>query len=644
MWHVETDIFAIIIMSILIAKNRRLKAGRTDQDRLIAIMLWCSLCLTVIDLVSSIVMNGYGNWLVYEISLIIYYATATLLPCLWLLYGYMQIDGGKLKMTPARFLIAILPQLIITAAALSNPLTDAVFFLTKDMQYSRGPAFMVFTMLYIVYYPVVGLLTIFIYRKKIVPKSNIVALTIFFLIIPVSTALQLKFPGTLLICLAFAVIYVIDDLTIETERRNSLYEQLQEQNTQLEQAARAAERASEAKTQFVSRISHDIRTPIGAILNLTDFAREDMNDTEKLENDLDKIGTSGRFLLSLINDVLDISKIDSGKIELKYERYAYSEYVSEIRNILVPMCEEKGLKCELNAGDPVTGAALTDKVRLNQITLNLLSNAVKYTPPGGTVRFTTASSKLSEGRVQLEFCAEDTGIGMSEEFQKIMFDEFAQEENNPLRQSAAAGTGLGLSIVKKLIDLMGGDIEVESELGKGTRITVRIPMETAEKAGGEADERCASEAHEKLTGRILFAEDNEINTEIALRIFETMGLNAEHAVNGTEAVQMFKEAAADYYSAVFMDIQMPVMNGYEATAAIRALAGGADGSLSEEKRKEAGQIPIIAMTADAFTEAMEKARTCGMTDFVTKPLKTEELRSILEKVTAGPGNGCASFL
>jgi len=624
MWHIETDVFAIFIMGILIFKNRWLQAQRSEQDRMISWMLWCSLGLTVIDLVSSIVMNGYGGWLAYQITLTAYYATATMLACLWLLYGYMLIDGGHLRMTPARFVIAVLPQLIMSLVALSNHFTSAVFTLTRDMEYSRGPLFKVFSMLYLIYYPVVGLLTIFIYRRQIQPRSNRIAMTLFFIIIPLATTIQLYAPGTLLISISFAVIFLIDDMTIETERRNRLLARLEEQNRQLEEAVQTAESANAAKGQFLSRISHDIRTPIGAILNLTEFAKEDKHDEQKLDADLDKIATSGRFLLSLINDVLDISKIDSGKIELKPQRYAYTEYLSEIRNMILPMCAERDMACEICSGVPEQVVGMTDKVRLNQITLNLLSNAVKYTPKGGHIRFATSSEEMPTGRIRFTFSVEDDGIGMSEEFQRVMFDEFAREENNPLRMETIAGTGLGLPIVKRLVDLMGGEIEVESALGKGTKVTVHLPMELAPQEDPAAAQAADVAGEKRVRGRILLAEDNEINIEIALRIFEDIGVTVDHAPNGQEEVALFASSAPGYYDAVFTDIQMPVMNGYEAAAAIRAL-----------DREDASQVPIIAMTADAFADAMQRAHDAGMTDFVTKPLNRDELRKILEEILEG---------
>jgi len=395
------------------------------------------------------------------------------------------------------------------------------------------------------------------------------------------------------------------------------YRKEREQMRRLQEALDVAEQASASKSEFVSRISHDIRTPIGAVLNLTEFAKADMDDAERLGEDLDKIATSGRLLLSLINDVLDIAKIDSGKVELRPEPYPFDEYVSEIRNIIEPMCEEKGLACVVEASEAHVGAALVDRVRLNQITLNLLSNAVRYTPEGGTVSFRAWDEQLEEGRILFAMQVEDTGIGMSKDFQQRMFEEFEQEEDNPYRTDVKVGTGLGLPIVKKLLDLMGGHIDVQSELGKGTLIEVRIPLEVAEEAGSAGSED-AGAGDGLVRAHILLAEDNEINTMIAMRIFGELGVTLDHAADGAEAVRMFRESRTGTYDAVFMDIQMPNLNGYEATRAIRALG-----------REDAAGVPIVAMTADAFTDAMRKAEEAGMTGFTTKPLDSVELRRIL---------------
>lgn len=478
-------------------------------------------------------------------------------------------------------------------------------------------------------------------------------------------------------------------LSYRTDITQSVREE-QEANERLRRAVTVAQKANEAKTQFLSRISHDIRTPIGAILNLTDFAKKDMDNKQSLNADLDKIATSGRFLLSLINDVLDISKIDSDKIELNKEAYSFIDYIKEIRNIILPMCTEKNIFYKIITQNDSAEVVMLDKIRVNQITLNLLSNAVKYTPPGGTVTLRVsafarskadasdaianaadamASTGTSENAVgdlvssgtsadaaaneadgssantagssaepaanetdradsisdlaEIEISVTDTGIGMSDSFQSVMFDDFSQEEDNPLRAKEIQGTGLGLAIVKRLVDLMGGTISVRSILGKGSSIKVRWTGKIVHEDKKEEDliQDLESGSQKKVEGTILLAEDNEINAAIACRIFEEIGVSVDLASNGDEEVKKFASSPVGKYIAIFTDIQMPVMDGYEATEKIRSFAA---------TRPDAKTIPIIAMTANAYPEAAVKATNCGMTDFTTKPLDSARLRKILE--------------
>lgn len=412
-------------------------------------------------------------------------------------------------------------------------------------------------------------------------------------------------------------------LLFQTDITQSMEEE-RERSEKLRDAALSAQKANEAKTNFLSRISHDIRTPIGAILNLTDFAMTDLHEPEKLTDDLEKIATSGRFLLSLINDVLDISKIDNNKVTLSLEPYRFSEYISEIRNIIQPMCSEKGLTYQVDVPDEGSLTApviLIDKVRLNQITLNLLSNAVKYTPEGGTVVFRAMQEREENGLVLVIFSVKDNGIGMSEAFQKVMFDEFSQEDANPLRSAGTPGTGLGLPIVRRLVDLMGGKITVVSRIAEGTEVEVRLEVSEAAQLQSTGFAEIPDDRLKRISGRILLAEDNEINYRIAERIFEDLGVKVDYAENGQKAVELFSSKPEGYYRAVFMDIQMPVMTGYEATERIRAM-----------QRPDAGSIPIIAMTADAFSDAARKALGCGMDHFITKPMKQEQIRRILLEI------------
>jgi len=399
------------------------------------------------------------------------------------------------------------------------------------------------------------------------------------------------------------------------------YVQEQERTRQLQEALAAAEKANNAKTEFISRISHDIRTPISAITSMTAFAREDADDREKLLHDLDRIEASNTLLLSLINDVLDISKIDSGKIELHPEPYLYDEYIACIRSIFEPLCREHGQIFHLVCSESSSGhGVLVDRIRYNQIALNLLSNAVKYTPAGGTVTYASYAKKRDDGLIECSFEVSDTGIGMSEEFQKTMFEPFTQEYDNPERMKLSNGTGLGLSIVKRLVDLMNGSIAVKSELGKGTRVTVGfvLPDAPAEQPAAEDPDPDRSAADNALSGSVLLAEDNAINAEIAVRILTAFGVQVVHAENGRRAAELFSASQPGQYFAVLMDIQMPVMNGYDATKAIRALP-----------REDAKTVPVIAMTADAFEESVRMAKDAGIDDYITKPIEPQKLYSVL---------------
>ena len=393
-----------------------------------------------------------------------------------------------------------------------------------------------------------------------------------------------------------------------------LLEREEAQQDQLREALLAAQAANDAKSDFVSRISHDIRTPLSIISSMTDFAIEDLGDPDRLRDDLGKIRTANTFLLSLISDVLDIAKIDSGKITLSPETWDLADFAAGIRDMFGPLCAEKGLAFTLAEDGDYAGAVMADRTRLNQIALNLVSNAVKYTLPGGSVAVTLKAASLDGGQVALAIEVRDTGIGMSPEFQKAMFKPFTQEADNPLRPPSAVGTGLGLSIVQRMVDLMGGTLSVESAPGRGTAIRCSVACPAAGEGAGGAAPAPAKVSRPPLSGRILIAEDNVINAAIARRIAGSFGLETEVAANGAEALSAFEAAPAGTYRAVLMDIQMPVMSGLEATRAIRALP-----------REDARTVPIIAMTADAFAGAMEKGLATGMDAYLVKPIDPDAL-------------------
>jgi len=390
-------------------------------------------------------------------------------------------------------------------------------------------------------------------------------------------------------------------------------------NEELTKAIKEAKNANKAKSEFLSRLSHDIRTPINIINGMTEFALQDMGDAEKTKEDLGKIKSANTFLLSLVNDVLDISKIDSGKIELRDDDFDLMEFVSNIRNMFIPLCKEKNIDFNIKLAGCDGLAVKVDKTRLNQVALNLLSNAVKYSKPNGNIVFSLFATKDGRGSVALVLSVEDDGIGMSKEFQKKMFEPFAQETDNPERVKTTSGTGLGLSIVKRIVDMMGGKIGVESELGKGTKVTLRFVFPQSEQLARKTDDLSSADRVAPLSGMVLLAEDNVLNKEIAMRILSQFGLTVITAENGRKAVDAFLSSKEGTFQLILMDIQMPVMNGYQAVELIRS-----------SNRSDAKSIPILAMTADAFSDDISKCLAAGMNGHVSKPINPDVLKKTIQ--------------
>ena len=399
-------------------------------------------------------------------------------------------------------------------------------------------------------------------------------------------------------------------------------------NVLLEDALLQARKASMAKSAFLSNMSHDIRTPMNAIVGFTSLAMTRIDNKELVEEYLKKIMTSGNHLLNLINDVLDMSRIESGKMHMEEKPCNLPDFLWELENILQSDVRKKQLKLTVDAEGLLNQDVYCDSLRLNQVLLNLLGNSVKYTNEGGNVGIkVTQKPGTSPGCGTYEFIIEDTGIGMSQEFVNHIFEPFEREKSTTL--SGIPGTGLGMAITKNIVDMMNGFIEVKSKKGVGTRTTVSFSFRFCSQ---DAEEALAKEAGKKLADRkssdfrgcrILLAEDNELNQEIAVAILEEAGFSVEVADNGQIAVDMLKKSRPGYYRIILMDVQMPVMNGYEATRLIRGMN---DNSLSS--------IPILAMTANAFEEDRQEALRSGMNGHIAKPIDVDYLFDALTRVLA----------
>lgn len=392
----------------------------------------------------------------------------------------------------------------------------------------------------------------------------------------------------------------------------------------LEQALALAEEANRAKSDFLSSMSHDIRTPMNAIMGMTTLARAHLDEREKVENCLRKITLSSRHLLSLINDILDMSKIEQSKITLNNDKVFLSDLLEQLYSIIGQQAQEAGLQFDVRTSNIIHPYFYGDALRINQILINILGNAVKFTPDGGKVTFLTEELPTIKGPGYVRYCftIRDTGIGMPESFLSHLFEPFTRNRNT----EHVEGSGLGLSITKGLIELMGGELLVESRERAGT--TFRVEMEyriASEDNRGESGDKTGvstPSGADRLTGRcLLVAEDNEINAEVLSELLLLQGVRTVVKTNGVQVLNEFQSAAYGTYDAVLMDIQMPEMNGYEAARAIRNL-----------EQKTGRHMPIIAMTANAFAEDIQEAMKAGMDAHVAKPIDMPALMKTLDKL------------
>lgn len=382
-----------------------------------------------------------------------------------------------------------------------------------------------------------------------------------------------------------------------------------EQQEILAQAAEAAYSANRAKSAFLFNMSHDIRTPMNAIIGYVELARRHLDEPQKLNEYMDNISSCGQKLLSMLNNVLDLARIENNKAVIEETIENIGDTVSSCIAMFRDAAEKKNQTIAYKQDLPEP-YVYVDSVRLSEIVMNILSNAVKYTGNGGSIEVSVRQEKKDDGWCNTVVSVVDTGIGMSEEFQQHIFEEFARERSSTV--SGVDGAGLGMGIVKRLVDLMGGKITVQSRIGVGSTFTVSIPCRISSKEEAQAKRADADTVIDKgaLVGkRILLTEDNDLNAEIATELLTEEGLEVERASDGVECIEMLEKSPDEYYDLILMDVQMPIMNGYDTAANIRRM---------DNRRKS--DIPIIAMTANAFSEDRERALQAGMNDHIAKPI------------------------
>ena len=432
--------------------------------------------------------------------------------------------------------------------------------------------------------------------------------------------------------------FSIANQKVKFEKRNNelqamIISEMEEANKNLKkakniaiEALQTAENANKAKTDFLSNMSHDIRTPMNAIIGIISLIRHNAGDKEKVIEYADKIAISSQHLLGIINDVLDMSKIEAGKTVFKYSDFSILDFMEELNTIFHSQANEKNQSFIITKENLKHEWVNGDKVHLMQIFSNLLSNAIKYTQEGGIIQFIAEESETNSSTYgKYHFIVSDNGMGMSADFKETIFDAFTRAESSVTNK--IQGTGLGMAITKNLVESMGGTIEVESEPNRGSRFEVILNLKIVENRVVSSTEQI--EMHETdsdiLDGmRFLCAEDNELNAEILMELLKFEGAECTICENGKRILEAFEQSVPGEYDMILMDVQMPVMNGYEATEAIR-----------RSSHEQAKTIPIIAMTANAFSEDMQHSLAAGMNAHISKPVDMKLLKKTIRNIKLG---------
>ena len=636
------SVIGILAAVILVIINRDvlwLQDGkaRTDTQNAYRFFLFGIMAYYFTDMLWGVLEEHKLAAVLYA-DTVIHFTAMALAVMLWTQYvvSYLEKDDVFTKMLSYAGKTILSFEIVVI---IINFFTPIMFSVDADCTYHAGSARYAMLALQILMFVLTTAYTLYVSCKssgKV--KRRHMTIGLFGIIMALMISIQVFYPLLPLYAMGYMLgtcilhSFVVEDekeeyrskLEEALEREHSQTEKLSISQAELQAALAEAERANRSKTAFLSNMSHEIRTPMNAIIGLNNLAMNDPTTSEGTKEYLQKIGISAKHLLGIINDILDMSRIESGKMFIKNEEFSFSECIEQINTIITGQCREKDIVYSFRTAGKIDEYYVGDTMKLRQVFINILGNAAKFTPEGGRIEFNIEEIRRYDNKAVLQFIIRDNGIGMSKDFLPHIFEAFSQEDTS--FYSKHGSTGIGMPITKSIVELMNGTIEVESEKGKGTVFTVIITLgiceNQAETNSSGTNEAAAEKAAPDLNGRrILLAEDIPVNAEIMVMMLKMHNIETDIAENGRIAVEKFTEQPECYYDAIIMDMRMPEMNGLEATRHIRSSG-----------RADAETIPIIALTANAFDEDIQNSMQAGLNAHLSKPVEPSVLFELLKKL------------